>query len=62
METALNRRPVIGDWHDLAGLERLQDAQLVHTLEDRQTQARPDRFGPNRRALVGEYRPMARSF
>jgi phenylacetate-CoA ligase len=32
METALNRRPAIGDWRDFAELERLQDAQLVHTL------------------------------
>ena len=32
MDTELSRRPQIGDWHDYAELERLQDAQLTRTL------------------------------
>jgi phenylacetate-CoA ligase len=32
MSTELPARPHIGDWHDRAGLERLQDAQLTRTL------------------------------
>jgi phenylacetate-CoA ligase len=32
MDTELSRRPQIGDWHDYAELEWLQDAQLTRTL------------------------------